>query len=372
MRVRLLNADEHRQWDAYVYSHSASNLYQLSGWKDVIERTYGHKAYYLIAVKDAPRANGASNSIVGVLPLVHLKHVLFDNALISTPFFDFGGILADNEQAEKMLLLEALSLARKVGAKKVELRHIEPLSCIDQAQEGTIRSGHCIDGLNGAPCTTKLHKVRMVMALPESSDILMKSFKSKLRSQIMRPIRDGVQARMGGLELLNDFYDVFSINMRDLGSPVHSKKLMENIINGLQDKCKVVMVYKDRQPLAGSVIIGFKGTLENPWASSLKEYSRWNANMLLYWTMLQYACDHGYTHFDFGRSTPDSGTYRFKTQWGATPTALHWHCFSLNGRRAGNGDSDHPRLEKAVEYWQKLPVPVTRAVGPHIRRYIGL
>ena len=372
MRVKLLSADEHCQWDAYVSSHSASNLYQLSRWKDVIERTYRHKAYYLIAMEESPGLIGSRDSIVGVLPLVHLKHFLFGNALISIPFFDFGGIAADNERVEKMLVQEALSLARKLGAKEVELRHIEPISSIKQLKDSQAILKDVGNGLEGASLETKSHKVRMMMPLPESSDALMKSFKSKLRSQILRPIKDGLRAQVGGIDLLDDFYQVFSINMRDLGSPVHSKRLIEAVATGLHDRCKVVMVYKDQQPLAGGVLVGFKDTLENPWASALKKYVRWNANMLLYWTMLQYGCDHGYSRFDFGRSTPDSGTYKFKLQWGAAPTPLYWHHFSLNGGKAKAGGSSDPGRERAVQLWQRLPVPISRAVGPYIRKYIGL
>jgi hypothetical protein len=28
--------------------------------------------------------------------------------------------------------------------------------------------------------------------------------------------------------------------------------------------------------------------------------------------------------FDFGRSTMNEGTYKFKKQWGCEPTQLHW------------------------------------------------
>ena len=113
----------------------------------------------------------------------------------------------------------------------------------------------------------------------------MKSFKSKLRSQIKKPIKEGLEAKVGGPELLEDFYKVFLINMRDLGSPVHSKKLMQNVLVAFLDKAKIIVVYKDRDPLACSLIIEFNDTLENPWASSLREYSRLSPNMLLYWTM---------------------------------------------------------------------------------------
>ncbi|MBN1227625.1 MAG: GNAT family N-acetyltransferase, partial [Deltaproteobacteria bacterium] len=226
--------------------------------------------------------------------------------------------------------------------------------------------------LSAISYATKSHKVRMLLHLPDSSDTLMKSFKAKLRSQIKKPIKEGLLSKVGGLELLDDFYKVFSINMRDLGSPVHSKKLIQNVLKEFSEKSKIVMVYKDDQPIAGSIIIGFKDTLENPWASALRKYSRLSPNMLLYWTMLEYACDQGFQYFDFGRSSPDEGTYKFKEQWGADPTPLHWHYISLNNERASEETSEKSRFQNAIKYWQKLPVPLTKILGPMIRKHIGL
>ena len=119
-------------------------------------------------------------------------------------------------------------------------------------------------------------------------------------------------------------------------------------------------------------MVGFRDTLENPWASSLREYSRLSPNMLLYWTMLEYACDKGFKRFDFGRSSPDEGTYKFKKQWGAKPEPLHWHYISLNGKPLQQGTSEKSKFEKAIRLWQKLPVPVTKTLGPMIRKHIGL
>jgi FemAB-related protein (PEP-CTERM system-associated) len=212
----------------------------------------------------------------------------------------------------------------------------------------------------------------MLIELPESSEILMKSFKSKLRSQIKKPLKEGLKAKNGGLELLNDFYKVFTVNMRDLGSPVHSKTLIRNVLEEFRDDAKIVMVYKGSEPVACSLIMGFNDVLENPWASALRKYSRLSPNMLLYWKMLEYGCENGFKKFDFGRSTPGEGTYKFKEQWGAKPEPLHWHCISLNGRPKDTGLSEKSKFDKAIQYWQKLPVPVTRILGPRIRKYIGL
>jgi hypothetical protein len=94
--------------------------------------------------------------------------------------------------------------------------------------------------------------------------------------------------------------------------------------------------------------------------------------MLLYLRMLEYACDHGYQAFDFGRSSPGEGTYVFKEKWGAVPVPLHWHYIALDGKLPNPEGSGKERFEKATHYWKKLPLIVTTIVGPHIRKHISL
>lgn len=359
--ISILTEEENHIWDAYVLKHPNSNLYHLSGWKDVIEKVYGHSTYYLFATRD-------SDEIAGILPLVHLKHFLFGNNLVSMPYFDMGGALTDDDALEKSLISGAVRLAIRLNADSIELRNADD-SVLD-ADGLSFLSDHHKDN----PCSliTRSHKSRMILELPESSERLWKSFKSKLRSQIRRPEKEGLQAKFGGKELLDDFYRVFAVNMRDLGSPVHSKRMMERALIQFEETCRIVIVFLDEKPIACSLMVSFKNIMENPWASSLREYSRLSPNMLLYWTMLKYSCDNGYKWFDFGRSSPNEGTFKFKKQWGAEPRPLYWHFIDFNNSTSEKLISDEEKFEKAIQVWKKLPVGMTEALGPLIRKYIGL
>jgi FemAB-related protein (PEP-CTERM system-associated) len=351
----------------------------MFGWGDVIRRTYGHATHYLMLVARDPgvaaalegRGEGGNpaESILGILPLVHLKHAIFGNCLLSLPFFDGGGILADSRAAEECLLAEAITLGQNAGVETIELRHERLLeSC-----EDTNISALCQRN-SGKPLqvATKSNKVRMLLNLPESSEKLVKSFKSKLRSQINRSLKEGFTSRIGGLELLEDFYKVFLVNMRDLGSPVHSVKLMQHSLIAFSEHAKIAVVYRLTEPVAAALVVGSGKVLRNPWASSLRKYASLGPNMLLYLRVLEYACDRGYQVFDFGRSSPDEGTYRFKEQWGAVPAPLYWHYISLDGRTPNPERTGKARFEMATRYWQKLPLVVTRLIGPSIRKHIGL
>ena len=376
-RIKYASDSDRELWDGYARKHPGASLFHLFGWRDVISRTYGHATYYLMLMScdettDAARPrtmgrNGSAEIVVGVLPLVHLKHALFGNSLVSLPFVDGGGILADSNEAEERLLREAVRLGRKTGANQIELRHDKALeSCNAPGFSCDVRSQEPL------PVATRTDKVRMLLDLPESSQLLMKSFKSKLRSQILKPSKEGLTSKTGGAELLRDFYRVFLINMSDLGSPVHSITLMRRVLAEFPEDSRIVAVYKGPEPVAAALVVGFDKVLSNPWASSLREYASLSPNMLLYRSMLEYACDHGYRAFDFGRSTKGEGTYRFKEQWGAAPVPLFWHYISIDGKLPKTNNAGKGRFEAMSRYWKRLPLNVTRFIGPRIRKHIGL
>jgi len=400
MEVQILKYDNGINWDHLVHNSHEGTLYHLLAWRKIIEKTYAHKTYYLISIKSNKLKNSidskkTNESAKGILPLVHLQNPIFGNHLVSMPFFDHGGILAEDQETESKLLREAIRLSENLKAKMIEIRQSRPLkvfhsNCFTDS-EGN--NSYLVDDLLGktdrpsrsiekkievdhSSCKWQVqsqkHKLRMLLDLPDSSEELMKSFKSKLRSQIKKPIKENLVSKTGGIELLEDFFKVFTVNMRDLGSPVHSEQLFKNILKAFNDNSRIVMVYKENIAVAGGFVLGFKETLANLWASSLRKYSALSPNMLLYWAMLEYACEHGYSQFDFGRSSPGEGTYNFKKQWGAKPQPLHWYYISREGKSLETAVSEKSAFKLAAQVWKNLPVSVTRIIGPRIRKYIGL
>jgi len=309
------------------------------GWKDVIEKTFGHKTYYLLAEDD-------ESEIAGILPLVQLSSVFFGNFMVSVPYFNYGGLCSSNAEVRQELLREAIRIAEDAKAQHIELRH-----------------SHKFD--NGMP--EKTSKVSMILELPIQEDDLWKAFSSKLRSQVRRPEKEGMYSRVGREEELNSFYQVFSANMRDLGTPVYPKKFFSNILTEFPGTTWICSVYtKDKLPVASGFLVAFKDRMEIPWASSLKEHNRFGPNMLLYWSVIRFACESGYKLFDFGRSTPGEGTYKFKQQWGAKPVQLYWHYWLKNGGPLPELNPDNPKYRLAIKLWKRLPVALTRFLGPMI------
>lgn len=337
--TRLYTDSDRARWDAYAIASDHASCYHLIGWKKVIEEAFGHKTYYLLSEDENSHLNG-------ILPIVHLKSLLFGNFAVSLPYFNYGGICADTKEIGDELLRAATDIARSEGIGHLELRQIQNF-------------------LTELPVKTT--KVSMRLSLPSTSEELMKSFSSKLRSQIKRPLREGMYTKITGKEGLDDFYTVFSLNMRDLGTPVYGKSFFRHILESFPASARICTAYtKEKRPVASGFLMGFKETLEIPWASSLRAYNRLSPNMLLYWSVLEFACNQAFKIFDFGRSTPDEGTYKFKEQWGAEPIQLYWSYWLKNGGSLPELNPHNPKYKMAIKTWQKLPLYVTQLLGPHI------
>jgi len=348
VKIRQAANTDEASWNEYIQTHNASSPYHLFAWKRAVESAYGHKAYYLIAEE--------SNRITGVLPLIHLKMPLLSGVLVALPYCDVGDVLAEDRETGEKLIMEAVSLAQILKTKYIELRGQSQLSPFQD--------------LN-LPLTTQLHKVRMLLDLPRSAQELWDGFKSKLRSQIRKAEKNGLQFQWANLDDVDIFYDVFSRNMRDLGSPVHSRKWFYYVFKYFGENARTGMVYKDNVLIGAGVILNTTKSICIPWASTLRAYNRFSPNMMLYWNFLKHAADNGYARFDFGRSTPDESTYKFKAQWGAEPEPLYWHYLTSNHEMNFDAGPSITK-EKIAQIWRKIPAPLANCLGPAIRKYISL
>jgi FemAB-related protein (PEP-CTERM system-associated) len=340
--VTLATDKDQVEWDDFVDASADAEAYHPYRWRSVYERVFGHRCLYLIA-----RDKGGA--VTGVLPLVQLKSVLFGNFLVSLPCFNYAGSLASDETVRGALIEAAAAAAKDAGAGHVELRHRARVS------------------LN---LPYRDDKVSMLLDLPDSSEALWNGFSSKLRAQVRRPGKEGATSEDGGVELLDEFYAVFSRNMRDLGTPVYPKQLFSEILETFPEQSRVFVVKLDGKSCAAGFTFGFRGCLEIPCASALREFNRVSVNMLLYWSVLQHAISAGYKQFDFGRSTVDAGTYRFKKQWGARPEQLRWHYSLPSGAALPALNPQNPKFRLATRLWQKLPVSVANILGPRIVRHL--
>lgn len=172
------------------------------------------------------------------------------------------------------------------------------------------------------------------------------------------------------MDKLSQFYEVFAVKMRDLGTPVYSQRFFEQILAAFPKQTHICVVSAQDRPIAVGFLAGCKEMLQIPWAATLPEFDRFSPNMMLYWHILKFACEQGYKRFDFGRSTPDEGTYRFKEQWGSKPAPCYWHYWLAKGDALPELNPHNPKYEMAIKLWRRLPLPVTKLIGPHLVKFL--
>jgi FemAB-related protein (PEP-CTERM system-associated) len=333
--------EDREAWDAYVSSHPDATAYHRFGWRDVFARAFGHQPVYL-AAREGSR-------LVGVLPLVAFRSWLFGTFAVSLPFVNYGGIVADGPGPARALVNHAAVLRAERRWRHVELRH---------------------GGARFPDLACRRHKVAMELLLPSDESALWSSLDRKVRNQVRKAEKAGCTAAHGGAELISDFYWVFARNMRDLGTPVYTRRFFDEVLRSFPESTRVFVVRHDGEPIAASVTVGWRDRLEVPWASSLRAHHDKAPNMLLYWSMLQAAIAGGRRVFDFGRSTPDEGTFLFKKQWGAQSSELAWEYVLPEAGVVPDHSPKNPRFRLAIASWRRLPLPVANALGPAVVRNI--
>ena len=324
-------------WEAFAESNNASH-YHHHRWQDVLGEM-GREAKYLVAKSDA-------NEVLGILPIALTKSTLFGSYGVSLPYFNYGGPLGVAENVEDALIEYAYTRTADWNIDYVELRDVK----------------------KRAKYPAREDKVCMKLELQsfDSIESLFASFNAKVRSQAKKSLRDGLRVSWGGSHLLDDYYRVFAHHMRDLGTPVYAKSFFASILETFPADTHLVVGYIDSEPVSCAFLLEHKTHWEIPWASTLRRANRYNANMAMYARILEEVIARKGTQFDFGRSSKDAPTYKFKKQWGAVEQQLYWYYSDTS--KAQSLTTDNVKFSLAIKAWQKLPVSLSKLLGPPIVR----
>lgn len=311
-------------------------------WLSVCARGLGHVPYLLEA-----HEGGTTR---GFLPLAYVKSLLFGRFLVSMPYLNYGGVIADGPATAALLIDRAVALADELRVRFLELRHTAPFAHLKLTERP------------GA-------KVHMRLALPTTPEGLWKSLKDKVRNLVRKGQRQELTVAWGAADVLPEFHAVFSENMRDLGTPAHGRRFFAAVLDEFPGRAELCVVRAGREPVAGALLLHGRGVTEVPSASSLRRFHHTSANMLMYWHLLERAVRRGQACFDFGRSSPDGPTFHFKKQWGARPEPATWQYYVRKGS-ASEMRPDNPKYRRMIRAWQRLPLWLARLLGPVIVRGI--
>jgi serine/alanine adding enzyme len=325
------------EWPEFLRQNSTSLPSHNPAWADVIKQSFKHNSFILCA-------RSSSGQLLGGIPFTIFSSPLFGKFAVSMPYLNYGGVVSEYKNV-CIELMQALNNVRK----QFDLKHIE------------VRSIY--DGIGDNPSTKK---VSMLLQLPGSDKELDKILGSKLRAQYKKAEEFNPEFRIGKCELLNDFYAVFSRNMRDLGTPVYAKHWFSNILKHPNLDASIIIIYIKGKPVSCGFLVKNGSLMEIPWASTIKKANKYNTNMWMYRNILSFAIEQGCEYFDFGRSTMDAGTYKFKKQWGAKPYQHYWYCLLPPDSPRPELNPDNPKLKIFIRLWKWLPVWIANIIGPGI------
>ena len=328
---------EREEWNAFVQSHPRSHFCHRFEWRRVFCEAYGLECWFLGA-----RSGG---ELVGVFPAARMPGLFgAGQGAVSLPYCPYGGLLAREDLDHEELLGAFLGFLAGRGMPRVEVRSL---------------------GLAEAEAPD----VTLLLPLPGELPLLWDAVGPKVRNQVRKAEKSGLALRWGR-DQAEDFHRVYAENMGRLGTPVHSRRFFDAMLESFGPDAEVLTVRLDGQAVGGMVLLRHGATLTVPAASTLVRFNSLNPNMFMYWGALAWAVEQGIAVFDFGRSSQDSGTYRFKKQWGARAWPLHYRTYS-QGKAAGGGATDRYRSLPARmvrEVWRRLPLSFQVALGPHVRR----
>ena len=329
------------RWDAFVAGCREATFFHRCGWRQVIEEVFRHRTYFFYAER--------SGRIEGVLPLVHVKSLLFGAALVSLPFAVYGGVAADTGAAAKALEDEAELLAQRLGVGHLELRNVVARHPDWPTQNlyVTFRRDILPDieaNLNAIP-----RKQRAMVR---------KGIKNELRSEI-----DAAPDR---------FFALYADNVHRHGTPGLPKRYFEALHRVFGADCEVLVVVDSKgRPVSSVLSFYFRDEVLPYYAGDDVASRDLAANDFKYWELMRRACERGLKLFDFGRSKRGTGTYAFKKNWGFEPQQLHYEYRLYHGDAIPQNNPMNPKYRALIALWRHLPLPVANAIGPHLARNLG-
>lgn len=341
LEIRDLDVRSAARWDAFVDGCAQAGFFHRSGWKRVLEQGLGHATHFIYAERDGV--------IEGVLPLGHVDSMLFGSSLVSTPFCAYGGVAATTTEARALLEDEACRRAEALGVDQLELRHREQRHSDWPARRDRY--------------------VTFRQALDPDPEVNYHRIRRKQRAMIRKGIAAGLEARIESD--VERFYAIFAESVRNLGTPVFPKRYFRELKAAFGEDCEVLCVWQGERLVAGVMSFYFRDEVLPYHGGGGTAARGLYANDFMYWDIMRRAAESGVRIFDYGRSKVGTGSYDFKRHWDFTPEPLHYEYHLVRARDIPDLSPMNPKYRAFIATWRRLPLPVTRLLGPMLARNLG-
>ncbi len=339
--IKILENSTIQKWDQYVENNPSATFFHKAGWKEVIEKTFGHQTYYFYTEE-----NG---KVTGILPLVHIKSLLFGHSLSSCAFCVYGGIIADDTESYAELDTKACELAKELGVDHLEMRNRTQMAEDRPYKELYVTFRKELDS----------DEEKNMLAIPR-----------KQRAMIRKGIKKGLKSEID--EGIDRFYQAYSESVRNLGTPVFAKKYFKILKQVFKQDCEILIIVDEKGLLISGVMsFYFKNEILPYYGGGTENARAVQGNDFMYWEVMRRAVEKGISIFDYGRSKEGTGSYKFKKHWGFEPKPLYYEFYLVNAKEIPDINPLNPKYQIFIAAWKRLPLAVSQIVGPWLAKDLG-
>jgi len=211
--------------------------------------------------------------------------------------------------------------------------------------------------------------VTFIKELSSDHDTNMKAIPRKQRAMVRKGIKCGLKAHVSR-DYLNDFYDIYALNVQRMGTPVYAKKWFAVLLDTFGDDAELMVIKNKDKVISGVLSLYYKDTVLPYYAASCVEHRNMAPNDFQYWMLMKHAVERGCRYFDFGRSKKGSGPYSFKKHWGFEPQTLHYQYHLNKLSEMPKLNPTNPKYRMKIEAWKRLPPWIAKLLGPTIVKNI--
>ena len=344
MIIKLLDpADQGsaKRWDEFVFACPEATFFHRAAWQGIIKNVFRHPTYFFYAEE--------AGKITGVLPLAHVKSLLFGNSLIALPFAVYGGVAASNTEVSQTLEDEAQKLAQKLGVDHLEFRNVNPRHTDWPTQD--------------------LYVTFRKEILPDV-EANMLAIPRKQRAMVRKGIKNGLISTVD--RNADRFFKVFADNVHRHGTPAMPKRYFDTLLQVFGDDCEVLTVTgPDGQLLSSVLSFYFRDEVLPYYAGDDESARHLAANDFKYWELMRRACERGVKLLNYGRSKEGTGPYAFKKNWGFEPQPLHYEYCLYKHDSIPQNNPNNPKYKLFIAAWRRMPIGLANWLGPHIVRNLG-
>jgi FemAB-related protein (PEP-CTERM system-associated) len=340
-QVELLDGRHTRSVDRYVMEHPAGTPFHETRWSDSVRTSFGFETRTLVA--------WAGEEVRGVLPLNLVAAPITGRRLVSVPYGVYGGILASDPEAIGALDEGACTLARSLGVRYIETRYLG-------------------QGPTKHPSVALYETYRK--ELPEDADGVLATIPRKARAEVRKCRKKFGAKLVEGEQLFDEFYELYCLNKRGLGSPVFRKSYFRRLIDLYGPRAVLHGIEADGRLMLVVLSLASNGVLYPYYSGSLPEAGRHGASNAMYAGLMEWAVEHDFHTFDFGRSRAGSGPASFKQHMGFEPQPLDYQFFFPFGGRPPRINPDNPSMKLPQKILRNLPMWAARMVGHSVMRHV--